>query len=620
MSKPVNCVSKRLGIKSSLPKYLSTLITSYVLWKIKGMTSSITYGGSFLDDKGVKKIKFTQDEENKINTYFGENFTQHEFAENPLISAQVEHLDVGLLNFFKIGYIRPHEGISVGVDRKGGKRVLRVIYFSGMIDLLNEYVIQDEETFKEYGKKILSEDVSDPCPDFLKTFIAVLGDITVHNDKDKKEHLLISDQIGLSVPYKYHENGPSRIIKKYLKDDEHPFIDKKFKDRSGTDSVEFKKRMLLLSKIISINYCNALNENGKLRRKFRKPPGDKTENKLRDNVPKNLLLKGVPGTGKSRAIDEIIKTKLLVGDDVLPPEVTQKLRINIHSSSNNSDLMQGIGVYTNDENHIEYKEKRGLVLDFLFKSISNPSYPFILVLEEVQENSLNQLIGDLIYLIDKDKRAKGLEKISLDKDKEYDLYQMVDEILKQRTDLDSVSLPNLIESREVNTTLIFPDNLYVFCTSNYRDDKKVIEDNLLRRFDVIEIYPDETCISDKDVKDFFKSMNESILEQFKDIEVHPDRFLIGHANWMNIKKSTSSDPSDPSDPSDDIYVSDIAKALLKVVIEFKEIKEVEYGQFKSIFENIVFLPEVTKSIKDNDSYKDVIKDLQEKCGYSDLTK
>ena len=63
----------------------------------------------------------------------------------------------------------------------------------------------------------------------------------------------------------------------------------------------------------------------------------------------------------------------------------------------------------------------------------------------------------------------------------------------------------------------------------------MIEDNLLRRFEVIEIYPKETVVNDY-AKDFFDKLNKSINAVMeKQGEIHPDRFLIGHAIWKDVE-------------------------------------------------------------------------------------
>jgi len=312
---------------------------------------------------------------------------------------------------------------------------------------------------------------------------------------------------------------------------------------------------------------------------------------------KNILLKGVPGTGKSHFIDKIITEK-----DKLNLEKNDHniLRINIHSASSNADLMQGIGISTSNEKII-YKEKQGLILNHIKKSISSPQQPFVIVLEEIQENSLNELIGDLIYLIEDTKRTD----LSLETANVFDnIESFIDNYVNNNPKTYYVEIPYLVSTKTQYKKMILPKNLYIFCTSNYRDDKKVIEDNLLRRFEVIEIYPayKETIGEDfksKAVSDFLKTLNELIVVHFHENgEIHPDRFMIGHAIWLEVIDKQS------------FYA-----ALLKVVTEFKDIKELEYDtNLKIILSNINNYPfGITKDELDKNNYKELVEYLQEKC-------
>ncbi len=299
---------------------------------------------------------------------------------------------------------------------------------------------------------------------------------------------------------------------------------------------------------------------------------------------KNILLKGVPGTGKSRAIENIINEKLK-----LKEHKENVLRINIHSASSNADLMQGIGISSKD-GQIEYKEKQGLILNLIQRATFKPKQPFVLILEEIQENSLNELIGDLIYLIEESKRADNM----IADNEAYEYQELLEKIIADNPETAYVEIPYLINESTLYRKMIMPNNLYIFCTSNYRDDKKVIEDNLLRRFEVLEIYPKDNVVSEF-CKDFFSQLNENILTVMKD-EIHPDRFLIGHSNWLKV------------DNLEKFY-----RAFLKVVVEFKEIKEVEFSDFKEIVKDLHLVEELTFN-----SYKDLIEDLQSKAGYDFL--
>jgi hypothetical protein len=79
-------------------------------------------------------------------------------------------------------------------------------------------------------------------------------------------------------------------------------------------------------------------------------------------------------------------------------------------------------------------------------------------------------------------------------------------------------------------------------------------------------------------------------------EIHPDRFLIGHSNWLKVENQET-----------------FYRAFLKVVVEFKDIKEVEFSDFKEIVEKLPLVDALLFS-----SYKALIEDLQTKAGYDFL--
>jgi len=321
---------------------------------------------------------------------------------------------------------------------------------------------------------------------------------------------------------------------------------------------------------------------------------------------KNLLLKGVPGTGKSHTLEQIIENHLNLKDK--PKNICH---INIHSASSNADLMQGIGINSND-GQIEYKEKQGLIYNHIKKALFTPNQPFVLILEEIQENSLNELIGDLIYLIEVKKRVT-VDPTQFEDGKEYGYQEFIEKVLEDKDNKHSIQIPYLVDTSTDYRKMVLPSNLYIFCTSNYRDDKKVIEDNLLRRFDVVEVYPKyKGVLKSDDMAKFLEKLNKEILEQFKR-EMHPDRYLVGHANWLDI---TDAD----NDKNKKLFYT----ALLKVIIEFKEIREVDFDAYvkpilKKLFKNDEHLStRIEKYLNDcnfdlkSDKYKEIVEKLQSK--------
>ncbi len=335
---------------------------------------------------------------------------------------------------------------------------------------------------------------------------------------------------------------------------------------------------------------------------------------------KNILFKGVPGTGKSRVIHKIIENEINLDMGKYSENI---MHINIHSASSNADLMQGIGIGTQND-QIVYHEKQGLIYEHIRKACYSPNQPFVLILEEIQENSLNELIGDLIYLIEPSKRmpiATLLDHVDTDRCYAYVgddnlIEAYINAARKVSIPVHSVKIPFLVETSTKYREMILPDNLYIFCTSNYREDKKVIEDNLLRRFDVVELYPQyEENYEDKSgsISLFLKTLNKTIQTVLED-EIHPDRFQIGHGNWIAIQEGE---------------IKNFYQSLLKVVIEFKEIREIESKQLFTIFSKTAEVLEETSWIRepfmlavkefgeDNPSYADIVNFLQKNV-YEDI--
>lgn len=327
------------------------------------------------------------------------------------------------------------------------------------------------------------------------------------------------------------------------------------------------------------------------------------------DVPLNLLLKGVPGTGKSYLIESIIKKNL-----ELELSSSNVKRISIHSGSENSSLMQGVGIGLTNDSQIIYREKKGEILSHVQHAVCAPNQPFVLILEEVQENSLNELIGDLIFLIETARRVDvrafqfELESANLTGDSS-ELINWIND----NYEVDSILLPSLVENCDASR-LILPRNLYLFCTSNFRDDKKIMEDNLLRRFDVIDLFPKTSkeqpgIFYSEEISLFLESLNEAVLLNLKETELHPDRFIIGHARFIK-----------------DIVYDKVTfmRAFKKLIDEFKEIRDLDYEVVKSILSSTA-MPVVSGDflnaeegdfLKSCNNYFEIIKFLQSKCGYA----
>ncbi|MBH0039869.1 hypothetical protein [Pseudoalteromonas sp. SWN166] len=593
-------ISPRLNIKSSLPKHLEALFSSYILWKIQGKPSELNYGEATSTESG--ELSFTEDELAKLNSYFQcQNLSKENTKHNVLLKAQVEHLQVGCLNIYKACNFKFQDlSKSISAERDGGKRFLKSIIFTSVMDLLDGSIEACDDDFKILAKGFFINDKLNKAlvSRQLKVLLTFLIEQSRFNDENKVTHDLVTD---ITECNSFYKDGPARIIKSFLKDGLHEHIKFEQNTYQASDNksyADYVARATSYSRIFSPNYLvEEESVNYTQNTEEPNPQYDVNETKISvipKDIPLNLLLKGVPGTGKSWSIDRILNEYFSMELPVTNTEgqiLSRVKRINLHSGSSNSSLMQGVSVSAK-ENGVVYDEKIGLILDFVLTAIKYPSIPFALVLEEIQENNLNELIGDLIYLIEPSKRAKSYEV-----NPDCNIFEEVLRVTNQNSKIHYVTIPNLINGDLVEKRLFLPSNLYFFCTSNYRDDKKIIEDNLLRRFDVFEIYPNYEVIKDADVSEFLKQFNELIANKIHDI--HSDRFIIGHANWMYVEDKES-----------------FSQAFLKLLIEFKDIREIDFEILQEVFGQVKIPFDL--DIIEYQDYLSLTKYIQNNCGYSFL--
>lgn len=147
----------------------------------------------------------------------------------------------------------------------------------------------------------------------------------------------------------------------------------------------------------------------------------------------------------------------------------------------------------------QYNKKRILESYYAGESqLREDCKPYILIIDEINRGNISKIFGELITLIEPDKRI-GKDKLSL-----------------------TTELPYTREKFGI------PDNLYIIGTMNTADKSIALVDVALRRrFKFEEMEPDETLITDPKVKAVFHQLNEQI-----DDEDHK----IGHSYFINKSK------------------------------------------------------------------------------------
>lgn len=163
--------------------------------------------------------------------------------------------------------------------------------------------------------------------------------------------------------------------------------------------------------------------------------------------------------------------------------------ITFHQSFGYEDFIEGFRPNDNGQIKIE----KGIFHKICEDTNENPTQKYYLVIDEINRGNISKIFGELITLIEEDKR----EKIE-------------------------VTLPYSKESFKV------PSNLFIIGTMNSTDKSiALIDIALRRRFTFLKMYPNETLVPQIG-RTIFQDLNQKIKETIG------EDYQIGHSYFMNI--------------------------------------------------------------------------------------
>ena len=272
-------------------------------------------------------------------------------------------------------------------------------------------------------------------------------------------------------------------------------------------------------------------------------------------LAKNIVLEGVPGTGKTHAIGEIVKHwngQQLVGDG------KGKFAVTLHPATSYEDFVEGLRpgkagdadkdryfcdpAETTTENKTAFSIQDGFFLRVCREAARDPNKDHIVLLDEINRCNIPKVMGDLLTTIEASKRATKSEA---------DETETI--IQKKWKHNQTVTLPY---SKRI---FFVPDNVYVVATMNTTDRSVAPMDAALRRrFAFLRLWPmgfspgDEKAHSD--VSDLIwkeAQLEKEPTAQFKkSVEI-----------WHDI--NTELKKAGPDAMLGHTYLFDLAKALFK---------------------------------------------------------
>ncbi len=232
---------------------------------------------------------------------------------------------------------------------------------------------------------------------------------------------------------------------------------------------------------------------------------------------KNIILYGSPGVGKTHNINKLIS---LIESRVSEKEIFEIIKnneenngidanrivknissrvkfITFHQSFGYEDFIEGFR--PNEDGDIKLQ-------DGIFKTICNDAdnnrdSNFYLVIDEINRGNISKIFGELITLIEEDKR-----------------------------DTLEVTLPYSKKPFKI------PSNLYIIGTMNSTDKSiALIDIALRRRFTFLKMEPNLDLVKNVEAKNIMKQLNEKITETLG------ADYVLGHSYFMKIKKDDDDD-------------------------------------------------------------------------------
>ncbi len=171
-------------------------------------------------------------------------------------------------------------------------------------------------------------------------------------------------------------------------------------------------------------------------------------------LKKQLILQGVPGTGKTHVARCL--ARLLTGG------LDEAARlVQFHPAYSYEEFVEGIrvkSVAVDGRHDVTYPVEDGLLCEFAARAEARPSVPHVLVIDEINRGNLPRIFGELLYLLEYRGQA--------------------------------VELPCSRRSFRL------PANLYLVATMNAADRSiAVLDQALRRRFSFLEMEPDPAVLS-----------------------------------------------------------------------------------------------------------------------------
>ena len=170
-----------------------------------------------------------------------------------------------------------------------------------------------------------------------------------------------------------------------------------------------------------------------------------------------------------------------------------------HQSYGYEEFIQGLRPDTTSEK-MNFKTVDGVFKRIADRALNDLENNYVIVIDEINRANISKVFGELITLIEEDKRWGEINQTSA-----------------------------TLQSGDV---FAVPNNLYIVGTMNSADKSiSLIDAALRRRFEFIEQKPDASLVTDPDMRKVLEKLNELLADQLDSADL-----LIGHSYFMGKTK------------------------------------------------------------------------------------
>ena len=511
----------RNGIKSSLAEIKELFALTFTLYLATNKEILLNYSEEV--NAPNTKIEIKDDLLSKLELFFNGLITnkadfKNKVNENPLLTAQIESLQVSLELFWKLCKVDFIQNYPSSHERTGGKRYDKKITFTCNTLLLENCLLENDGSVSDSLKNILYNWIMKSAvftPD-LFLFKKIQTTLTIFSEetqfkirKDDNSELFfqqegIYEQVvaGNTVIDKDNVEpvGPFRILKSFIKSDLHSYIKEDGINGLGLKADRTIDELKGYNEMVKTS-LNLIPKRTIIYEENQIVPLAQTNSQDVNNV----IYYGSPGTGKSHTADLITNGKEV-------QKVTFHPDYDYHSFVGGyKPTMVGEGI----DAKIAYKFVPQIFTKIYIDAWKNLVFAeeyqtFYLQIEEINRGNCAEIFGDLFQLLDRDK--DGFSKYEVTAEEELYKYLLSEKGF-------GGNHPGI-----ENGKLRFPSNLKIIATMNTSDQSLFPMDSAFkRRWDWIYVPIDTDCkFSDFTIQldngkafewlSFLKVINEEIFE------------------------------------------------------------------------------------------------------------